>query len=872
MKIRSLHIQVNIALFVLTITLLFQLFSARNSVSTLVENQSNLTHSYRNIGVVYELERDVIDLQRNLLVYKETGSNSAIQRFHSIMESVNKQILNLSNDVGDGESYLINKDEFTRMVEHLESYELNFSSVITAKSQQESSIELIYSDLSTLKEYLDSKDGNQFIDIKENIVTLRKTIADYLTTFDPDDIDILNRILLLLSSKFKTLNYEDGVLITKKIKKEFMRLIQLTRGYVYLVNVVMAGSANEFLYLTRKIRRVALENQRITEESVTNSSKKVQVLNGLVSLISIVIVILIAWFLYRRIIVPIKNITGVFTGLSKGEDINSIPNTDRDDEIGDLARAAEVFHENNILTKRLLVKSQDMIEIQELLNTQLEEEKKKAEEAVESKSKFLANMSHEIRTPMNGIVGLVDLILKTELTQKQKKYLDRIAYSGQIMMNVINDILDFSKIEAGRLEIESIKIDVNQIIENVILSMKVRVEEKGLDFKVWVTPNVPKVLIGDPLRISQILLNICSNSIKFTETGSIAIKFDLVDGMLCFSIHDTGIGMSEDQLSTVFDSFSQADDSISRKYGGTGLGLSIVEKLINLMDGDIKIESNLGVGTDVFLRIPCDVVDEGALLKPFDDALPTIYYIGRKGKPSFIKYILQDLSVSIEDLSNCEVDDRKALSLPDNAFLLFEGLDALCLTDINQYLKEGVKLFCILNSNETQQKKDLRSLGGVKILQHPFSPSQYEHFFQLLDDSTDDLIVLDKEPENKSDKLSGHILLVEDNQINQLVAGDMLDDLGVTYDLAEDGLQAVEAAKLNHYDLILMDVQMPKMDGYSATRALRDAGMDDLIICGLSANALKEDLEKASQSGMNDYLIKPLIQEKLRDMLKKYLN
>jgi signal transduction histidine kinase/CheY-like chemotaxis protein/PHD/YefM family antitoxin component YafN of YafNO toxin-antitoxin module len=872
MKIRSLHTQVNIALLVLTVTLLSQLFSARSSVSALVENQVNLTHSYRNISVVYELERDVIDLQRNLLIYKETGSNSAIQRFHTIMEAVNEQILKLENDVGEGELYLIGKEEFSIMVSHLEDYEMNFSSVITAKAQQESSIETIYADLMALHDYSSKDNSHHLVGIKGNIITIRKTISDYLSTFDPLDIDIFNENISILEKQFKTINYIDGTDKTKEIKREFRRLIQLTRGYMYLVNVVMAGSANEFLFLTKKVRKIALENQRIIEDSAYESSNEIQLINGIISVISILIVLSIAWFLSRKIISPIKNITDVFIVLSKGNKVDSIPNVTRNDEIGDLARAAKVFHENNSLTRRLLAESQNMISIQEVLNTQLEEEKKKAEMAVKSKSDFLANMSHEIRTPMNGIVGLVDLVLQTSLTSKQKRYLERIAYSGKIMMNVINDILDFSKIEAGKMEIESIELDINQIIENVISSMKVRVEEKALDFKVWISPKVPKTLMGDPLRISQILLNLSSNSIKFTEDGSIAIKFDFVDGMLCFSIHDTGIGMTPDQLSTIFDSFTQADDSISRKYGGTGLGLSIVEKLIRLMGGEIKVESNVGVGTDIYLSIPCEVVNDAPLLQPFNESLPTIYYIGRNGKTSAIKYILQGLNVSIEDLSSKKSRDTFMIESLPSPYILFEGMGVVDLPILTKYIESGANLFCILNSNEIEERKELKALGKVKILQHPFSANQYHDFFELQSGVESDEVLLEHTPIPMEKIISGHVLLVEDNQINQLVAGDMLEALGITYELAEDGLQAVDAVKNNHYDLVLMDVQMPKMDGYTATRVLREAGLNDVIICGLSANALKEDEERAEQSGMNDYLTKPLMQDKLRLMLEKYLS
>lgn len=869
MKIRSLQAQVSIVLLVLAVTLLTQLFFARNSLSTLVENQSSLTQSHSHVGVVYELERDVIDLQRNLLIYKATGSDSAIHRFHTIMELVDEQILKLSKEVGEGKQYLINEESFARMVSHLADYELNFTSVINAKAKQESAIERIDSDISSIDQYISQKRTQVSIDVKSEVVGLREIMSDYLATFNPLDISRFNKKTSNVISQFTRIKYLDGVEKAKNIKKEFRRLIQLTRGYQFLVNVVMAGSANEFLFLTKKIREAAIEKQELIELEAEKSAKQAQFINSVISVLSILIIISIAWFLSREIIFPIKNITDIFTVLSKGDDIDSIPSVNRNDEIGDLARAAEVFHKNNSLTKQLLVESQDMIATQEVLNIQLEQQKKKAELAAKSKSDFLANMSHEIRTPMNGIVGLVDLVLKTKLTNKQKQYLDRISYSGQIMMNVINDILDFSKIEAGKMEIESVELDINTIIENLISSMMVRIYDKQLDFKVWVSPNVPKKIIGDPLRISQVLLNLCSNSIKFTDSGSIIIKFDFINNQLYFSVHDTGIGMTQAQLDSIFESFTQADGSISRKYGGTGLGLSIVKKLIELMHGDIKVESTVDVGTEIYVSISCDIADQAPLLTPLTGDLPSIHYAGRNGKPSYIKYVFEQLHIPLIDIST--IQDAQVMTTGQEQFVLFEGIKSLPASYLSSCLESKVKLFCVLNANEIDEKEKVKAMGDITVLQHPFSPNQYERFFSEIFGVNPSSILAAPELVGDAHAMTGHVLLVEDNPINQLVAGDMLEGLGVTYDLAEDGIQAVKAVKGKEYDLVFMDVQMPKMDGYTATKTLREAGYDDVIICGLSANALKEDLEKAEQSGMNDYLTKPLILDSLKALLEKYL-
>ena len=871
MKIRSLHAQVNIALIVLAITLLTQLYIAKNSLHLLSNNQTKLIDTYDNVSLIYELERDVIDLQRNLLVYKETASDSSIHRFSTVLDSIQFKIKILSQNIESGKAKQINPDMFERMVEHIRDYEENFASVIHARSRQIEAIEHINEELEFV--FKDIKNKNNKLknnaEIKVLFVEVRQSIYSYFNKLDPAGSETFNNKIDSLISLMNQDVVMTSYIVLKDIKQDFRRLIQLNRGYLYLSNVVMAGSANEFLFLTKKIREDSIQYQHEIDLEASKSSDRIQNQFSIVSVVSILIVIVIAIFFSNRLLTPIKAMTSVFRTLSKGEEfeVDGIPYVNRQDEIGELARSAEVFHQNNILTKDLLVQSQDMIANQEVLNIQLEQEKEKAESAAESKSMFLANMSHEIRTPMNGIVGLVDLLKKTPLQEKQKNYLDRIAYSGQIMMNVINDILDFSKIEAGKMEIEQVEFDINSVIENVISSMSVRVKDKCLDFRVWVSNQVPRNLIGDPLRISQILLNLCSNSIKFTDKGSIYIYFDYEGNTLKFSVTDTGIGMSEEQLSTIFESFTQADGSISRKYGGTGLGLSIVDQLASLMGGQVHVTSEINQGTNIDVSIKCEPKD--ANIKALDIELPNVCYIPKDKVSDWIA------SLYTFQMDKLKIIKEKENLLPsinntDSDFLIFEGLKSLGIKEIESLSENGKVLGCILDSNENKQKNEINKISDLKLFQHPFSPRQCEQYFKSL---------LGEEAKTEAQPIesdldiqfSGHLLLVEDNEINQIVAGDMLETLGLSYEVAENGVEAIEMITNNSYDLILMDVQMPKMDGYTATQKLRELGFNDLVICGLSANALKDDLDKAKQAGMSDYLTKPLVIEELQKVLQKYL-
>lgn len=413
MYFKSLSAQVNIALVILITVLLAQLYTARNGLSILSNNQELLIQTQDNVSLIYELERDVIDLQRNLLIYKETASDSSIQRFHSILESIHLKIEVLFKSIESGTAHDIDQDMFNNMVGHINDYEENFASVIYARSEQRSAIDHIDEELTVIFEEIKkiADTSSKKISIKTLFSEVRHAIHSYVKTLDPLDSQefekkITDMLEFLKEDELKSISVK-----LVKIRRDFRRLKQLNRGYLFLVNVVMAGSANEFLFLSKNIREQANHNQLDIANKTGLSSDSIQNNFYLVSSFSIFIIIIYV-YLSRRILIPINVMTGVFKRLSQGEEIDGIPSVKREDEIGDLARAAEIFHQNNQLTKDLLVQSQDMIANQEVLNIQLEQEKERAESAAKSKSMFLANMSHEIRTPMNGIVGLVDLLKK----------------------------------------------------------------------------------------------------------------------------------------------------------------------------------------------------------------------------------------------------------------------------------------------------------------------------------------------------------------------------------------------------------------------------------------------------------------------------
>jgi CheY-like chemotaxis protein/two-component sensor histidine kinase len=497
---------------------------------------------------------------------------------------------------------------------------------------------------------------------------------------------------------------------------------------------------------------------------------------------------------------------------------------------------------------------------------------------------FLANMSHEIRTPMNGILGMLEILLRSQLTPSQREQLTKAAYSGQILMSLINDILDFSKIEAGKLDIEKTEFSVESLFANVLANISNRAKEKNLNVRFNANPNLPAQLVGDPLRISQVLLNLCSNAIKFTRNGliSIDVDFQLNEETgtlnLLFDVTDTGIGMNPEQVSRVFDSFTQADGSTSRNFGGSGLGLSIVTQLVELMGGNVSVKSEQNKGSTFKVEILLTTAEN---TQELISALPSpsgkLYYFsaGRTGilntlyiEKTGLNYHhlpLMQLSAILEDITN---KDAVLLDIEDQQVFKthHESIEKL----VNQSLKVGF----VTNSQPSNLPNQLSAMWPAECLSHPFTPQQAATFLQQLFNT--ESVAKSKDVFFTNDhqviQYEGHVLLVEDNNINQVVAGEMLKLMGLTFDIAEDGQQAVtKIINSPQYDLILMDIQMPVMDGYEATRTLRVKGHNKLIICGLSANAMKQDYVKAMEAGMNDYIVKPLKQKVLEDLMAKYL-
>ncbi|MEA3353346.1 MAG: response regulator, partial [Campylobacterota bacterium] len=611
--------------------------------------------------------------------------------------------------------------------------------------------------------------------------------------------------------------------------------------------------------------------------------------------ILIIMIALISILSYNYVLKPLnllkKALNSFFMFLqNKTDNIQKIQ-IDTSDEFGQMART---LNENIATSSKLHKQIQELnsnLEYKIIERTkELETQKQKAEDATKAKSEFLANMSHEIRTPMNGIIGMSHLALQTMLDDKQRNYIKKIDDSAKLLLGIINDILDFSKIEAGKLSIEKVEFDLFKIVDNVINLIEFKAHEKNLDLVVGYDDNIEKIYYGDSLRVSQVLTNLLSNAVKFTNSGEVSLIISSISkSRLRFEVKDTGIGMTKKQQDNLFKSFSQADGTITRDYGGTGLGLAISKQLALMMNGDISVESIYKKGTAFCFECELKPVKQKKRYKLFHNKKVLIVDDNKRWH-EILKSLLLKFGIEAHSAFNA----KEAMDMMYNC----EGSFDLILMDWNMPEVDGIEAskqilkmcaicpkkgvcgrelpptIVMVSAFRQESISKLAKDAGIRtFIQKPVNPS-------ILNDILTDIFIennildnitkksLNQEKPNLKNKT---ILLAEDNMTNQEIIIGLLENTNCTLHIAHNGKEAVDMFGDKKYDLILMDMQMPVLDGISAAKKIREQD-NNIPIIALTANAMKEDKASSKEAGMNEHLNKPIDVDMFYETLASFLN
>ena len=538
-----------------------------------------------------------------------------------------------------------------------------------------------------------------------------------------------------------------------------------------------------------------------------------------------------------------------------------------------------------LLERSLEISSQEMRQLYDDLKTETEQ-RIDALHKSEQKNRFMANMSHELRTPIHGILGSLEIVKNTSLDERQKLFIGTAYASCEVMLDVINNILDFSKLRSGGIELHLIEFSLRELLETISTIMGTMAQEKGLDFQCFVSEMLPNRIQADPTRVRQVLMNLIGNAIKFTEQGAITVNIDVLEyvagkALLRFEVRDTGIGIPVAMQKSIFESFVQVDASINRRYGGTGLGLTIVREFVELMGGRIGVNSEVGQGSIFWFEIPVPVMDSShsQLQQQVTYKRALVVDDNETNRLIFESY-LHALSIEAQTVSS----GKTALQALEQAYTTQNGYDLVLLDwfmpqmdgiSLARHIRadarfDNVPLVMITSYGLAQDKQ--KQLNVQAALTKPVS------LVTLRDVLLDTFRRFNsRDISLKPSAIQKTVLLAEDNQVNALIAVTMLEQIKLKVEHVTTGTAVLERVKKKTYDLILMDINMPEMDGYSATEQIRQWEVEGIIrqhmpIIAMTANALSGDEERCLDSGMDDYLAKPVKQDELLRVVKQWLD
>ncbi|GAB6985286.1 response regulator [Nocardioides pyridinolyticus] len=544
--------------------------------------------------------------------------------------------------------------------------------------------------------------------------------------------------------------------------------------------------------------------------------------------------------------------------------------------------------EMTLLAAFAFVRTARLLRSESRARTELAEARDLALAGSQAKSAFLATMSHEVRTPMNGVLGLTGLLLTTELDERQRQYAQGLRSAGDNLLTVINDVLDFSKVEAGRLELETIDFDLVRVVEEVAELVAESAQEKGLELLAYCSPELPAGLRGDPHRLRQVLLNLAGNAVKFTASGEVVVRAELEEQTFAgvvvrFEVADTGIGIATEDRPRLFEAFSQVDSSTTRRYGGTGLGLAICRELVTAMGGTIGVDSRPDHGSTFWFTLPLEPAADPAIGPPRStellSGLRALVVDDNRTNRMILHDQLSAWGISVEAVDS----GARALSLLDEATRASRPFD-LAVLDLRMPSMDGLELarrvsaapdlastgLVLLTSGPDVSQAEARAAGIAASLTKPVQLSRLRGTLEDLAGSTR---VSPGTPAEPAGTHRGRVLVVEDDEINQLVATGVLEHLGYTVDCVGDGIEALDALERASYVAVLMDVQMPRLDGYQATAEIRrrEAGGPRTPIIAMTAGAIAGDRERCLAAGMDDYVSKPISKEVVAAVINRWV-